>query len=120
MFWPVAINFASDTWSSSDRMLTLLFTLLLMLPRYNAGSRFQNLSLENNMAPFSIDPNTNIRSTHVTVADLERSERFYTDILGFRPLDRSGDTLTLTADGATPLLALTELSGAPPKPARAT
>ena len=69
------------------------------------------------MAPFSIDPNTNIGSTHLTVADLARSERFYTDVLGFRPLDRTGDTLTLTADGTTPLLALTELPGAPPKPA---
>jgi catechol 2,3-dioxygenase len=51
---------------------------------------------------------------------MARSERFYTDVLGFRPLARSGDTLTLTADGATPLLSLTELPGAPPKPARAT
>jgi catechol 2,3-dioxygenase len=41
-------------------------------------------------------------------------------VLGFRPLARSGDTLTLTADGTTPLLSLTELPGAPPKPARAT
>jgi len=72
------------------------------------------------MAPFSIDPNTNIASTHLTVADLARSKRFYTDVLGFRPLDRTGDTLTLTADGATPLLSVTELPGAPPKPARAT
>jgi catechol 2,3-dioxygenase len=72
------------------------------------------------MAPFSIDPNTNIASTHLTVADLDRSERFYTDVLGFRPLARTGDTLTLTADGATALLSLTEQPGAPPKPARAT
>jgi len=72
------------------------------------------------MALFSIDPNTNIGSTHLTVADLARSERFYTSVLGFRPLTRTNDTLTLTADGATPLLALTELPGAPPKPARAT
>ena len=43
------------------------------------------------MAPFSIDPNTNIASTHLTVADLARSERFYTDVLGFRPLDRTGE-----------------------------
>jgi catechol 2,3-dioxygenase len=76
--------------------------------------------LEDIMALFSIDPNTNIGSTHLTVADLARSERFYTSVLGFRPLTRTNDTLTLTADGATPLLALTELPGAPPKPARAT
>ena len=72
------------------------------------------------MAPFSIDPHTNIASTHLTVADLARSEHFYTDVLGFRPLARTGSTLTLTADGATPLLSLTEQPGAAPKPARAT
>jgi len=72
------------------------------------------------MAPFSIHPNTSIGATHLTVADLERSRRFYVDVLGFRELERQGTTLTLTADGATPLLALTELPGAPPKPARAT
>jgi catechol 2,3-dioxygenase len=72
------------------------------------------------MAAFSIDPNTHIGSTHLTVADLARSERFYTDVLGFRPIHRAGDTLTLSADGTTPLLVLTELPGAPPKPQRAT
>jgi len=72
------------------------------------------------MAPFSIDPNTHIASTHLAVADMARSERFYTDVLGFRPLAHSGDTLTLSADGSTPLLSLTERPGAPPKPARAT
>jgi catechol 2,3-dioxygenase len=72
------------------------------------------------MASFSIHPNTSIGAAHLTVADLERSRRFYVDVLGFRELERQGTTLTLTADGATPLLALTELPGAPPKPARAT
>src|SRR5207253_4222497 len=96
------------------------FTLLLMLPRYNRVSKLRNLPLEVSMAPFSIDPHTNIASTHLTVADMARSERFYTDVLGFRPLDRTADTLTLTADGTTRLLALTEQPGAPPKPQRAT
>jgi catechol 2,3-dioxygenase len=76
-----------------------------MLLRYNMDSKIQNLSLEDIMALFSIDPNTNIGSTYLTVADLARSERFYTNVLGFRPLPRTNDTLTLTADGATPLLA---------------
>jgi catechol 2,3-dioxygenase len=72
------------------------------------------------MALFSIDPNTNLGAAYLTVADLERSQRFYRDVLGFRELVRDGDTLALSADGATPLLVLTEQSGAPPKPARAT
>jgi catechol 2,3-dioxygenase len=72
------------------------------------------------MASFSIDPNTNLGAAYLTVADLERSQRFYRDVLGFRELVRDGDTLALSADGATPLLVLSEQSGAPPKPARAT
>src|SRR5262249_8234591 len=80
----------------------------------------KNLPLEDLMAPFSIDPDTNIGAVYLTVADLDRSERFYRDVLGFRPLARDGDTLTLAAEGTTPLLALTEQPGAPPKPARTT
>jgi catechol 2,3-dioxygenase len=72
------------------------------------------------MAPFSIDPNTSIGAAYLTVADLDRSERFYRDVLGFRELARDGATLTLTADGKRPLLVLAERPGAPPKPARAT
>jgi catechol 2,3-dioxygenase len=72
------------------------------------------------MADFSIDPNTSIGAVYLTVADLDRSERFYRDVLGFRELARGGDTLTLSADGAMPLLALTEQPGARPKPAGAT
>jgi catechol 2,3-dioxygenase len=72
------------------------------------------------MASFSIHPDTSIGSVHLTVADLDRSERFYTHILGFQALERGNSTLTLTADGATPLLVLTEQPRARPKPARAT
>jgi catechol 2,3-dioxygenase len=72
------------------------------------------------MASFSIHPDTSIGSVHLTVADLERSERFYSDTLGFRALERNNSTLTLSADGTTPLLELNELPGARPKPARAT
>jgi catechol 2,3-dioxygenase len=72
------------------------------------------------MASFSIHPDTSIGSVHLTVADLDRSERFYTNVLGFRPIQRSDSTLMLAADGATPLLELNEQPGARPKPARAT
>lgn len=72
------------------------------------------------MDPFSISPDTNLGAAYLTVADLERSQRFYRDVLGFRELARDGDTLALSADGATPLLVLTEQPGAPPKPSRAT
>jgi catechol 2,3-dioxygenase len=55
----------------------------------------------------------------LTVADRGRSLTFYHDVLGFRPLEGS-DGLALTADGATPLVQLTVLPGARPKPPRAT
>ena len=70
------------------------------------------------MAPFSIDPNTTIGATYLTVADLDRSERFYRDVLGFRELARDGDTLALSADGTRPLLVLDERPGGAPKTAR--
>ena len=72
------------------------------------------------MDSFSIDANTTVGQAALTVADLERSERFYHDVLGMRVLSRGDGALTLTADDATPLLELTERPGARPKPARAT
>jgi catechol 2,3-dioxygenase len=72
------------------------------------------------MTSFSIHADTTVGQAVLTVADLQRSERFYCDVLGMRVLGRGDGTLTLTADDATPLLELTELSGARPKPARAT
>jgi len=72
------------------------------------------------MTSFSIHADTTVGPAALTVADLQRSERFYSDVLGMRVLGRGDGTLTLTADDATPLLDLTELPGARPKPARAT
>jgi catechol 2,3-dioxygenase len=72
------------------------------------------------MTSFSIHADTTVGPAALTVADLQRSERFYSDVLGMRVLSRGDGTLTLTADDTTPLLELTELAGARPKPARAT
>jgi catechol 2,3-dioxygenase len=72
------------------------------------------------MTQFSIHPDTTVGRAALTVADLARSERFYTEALGMRVLARGDGALTLTADDATPLLELTERPGARPKPARAT
>ncbi len=55
----------------------------------------------------------------LTVSDLARSLRFYNDVLGLAPAERSNGRALLAA-GATPLLHLVELPGARPKPARAT
>ena len=68
------------------------------------------------MAPFSIHPATGVGPVALTVADLDRSERFYCDIIGFKVLGRAGDTITFGADGATPLLAVTGQPGARRQP----
>ncbi len=72
------------------------------------------------MTAFSIHPETTVGPVHLTVHDLKRSEQFYTDVLGFKPLPRRDDTLVLTADGARPLLELKGNPAAPPRPPRTT
>jgi catechol 2,3-dioxygenase len=72
------------------------------------------------MAPFSIHPATGVGPVALTVADLDRSEQFYRDIIGFKTLGRDGTTATLTADGTTPLLTLTGQPGARRRPQRTT
>jgi catechol 2,3-dioxygenase len=72
------------------------------------------------MDPFSIHPNTTVGPVDLAVADLSRAEQFYCEVLGFKRLGRADGTLTLAADGVTPLLILHERPGARPKPRRAT
>ena len=59
----------------------------------------------------SIDPATQVGLVSLTVANLDRSLAYYTEALGFRVLEREGQTAILGASEA-PLLALTELPGA--------
>ena len=54
-----------------------------------------------------IDAATAIDRAHLTVADLDRSVRFYTDRIGFVPLDRDGLTVAMGVEGR-PLLVLHE------------
>lgn len=72
------------------------------------------------MDSFSIHPGTTVGPVALAVADLRRSEQFYCDVLGLRVLNRASGTLTLTADGAVPLVLLAERPGARPRPARTT
>jgi catechol 2,3-dioxygenase len=61
----------------------------------------------------SIDARTTCGVVGLTVADLDRSLRFYTGALGLAELARSGGDVVLGA-ADTPLLALTERKGAMP------
>ena len=75
---------------------------------------------ETTTPPFSIHSDTTVGPVYLTVADLDRSEQFYRDVLGFKPLDRQGDTLAFTADGVQPLVVLHGRADARPRPRRAT
>ena len=72
------------------------------------------------MHPYSIHPDTTVGPVYLTVSDLKRSEEFYRDVLGFKPLPRRGDILSLTADGVTPVLELKGEAAAPRRPPRTT
>ncbi len=70
--------------------------------------------------PVSIHPETSLGPVRLTISDLDRSVAFYRDVIGLGLLRRQDETALLTADGATPLVVLTELPGARPKPPRTT
>ena len=66
-----------------------------------------------------IDPATQVGLVSLTVADLDRSVAFYTDALGFAVLQQNGPAAILGVAG-TPLLLLTEHTGARPWPVYST
>ena len=72
------------------------------------------------MNPYSIHPDTCVGPVSLTVCDLKRSEQFYRDVLGFKPLPPRGDELNLTADGKTVLLELKGNAAAPARPPHTT
>jgi catechol 2,3-dioxygenase len=62
----------------------------------------------------AIDAATSLGAVHLTVADLERSIRYYEDAIGLRLLDRADGRVSLGGD--TELLVLVEEPGARPAP----
>ncbi len=65
------------------------------------------------------NPATAIGWLALTVASLERSLQFYTEVLGFKLIERQDGEAVLGVE-RMPLLVLQEQAGAQPKPARAT
>ena len=72
------------------------------------------------MAASPIDPGTRIGHVHLKVADLERSLRFYRDVLGFEVMLKAGNSAAfLSAGGYHHHLGLNtweSLGGSPPPP----
>jgi catechol 2,3-dioxygenase len=64
----------------------------------------------------AIAPQTTVGSVHLTVADLERSLRYYEDAIGLETLERGADRASLGSAGRE-LLVLVEEPGARPAPA---
>jgi catechol 2,3-dioxygenase len=60
----------------------------------------------------AIHPETSLGQLQLKVSDMERSIRFYLDVVGFRLLDRSGNIARLTVDGQTAFLILEEIPNA--------
>jgi len=73
------------------------------------------------MAAASLPAQTTLGPAHLIVSDLDRSVEFYTKVLGFTLGAREGDTAHLMiADNPEPVLLLTAVQGARPKPLRST
>jgi catechol 2,3-dioxygenase len=72
------------------------------------------------MDPYTIHPDTTVGPVSLTVADLQRSEAFYSEALGMKPLPRPDGVLSLTVDGKTPLLELKADAAAARRPPHTT
>ena len=89
---------------------------------YAYSSNMETVKTENNAQRTAIHPETRIGHVHLTVANLERSLRFYRDVLGFAVTQRYGESAVfLSAGGYHHHIALNTWAGegaAQPPPGR--
>lgn len=72
------------------------------------------------MMSFHNSPNTHVNHVHLHVQDLERSLRYYQDVIGLKVLTQTGHTAALTADGKSALVTLEQPADVVAKPQRTT
>jgi len=65
-------------------------------------------------------PNTFTGEVHLNVADVDKSIRFYKEIIGFKVLEEAAGKVVLTADGKTPLLIIEQPENVTAKELRRT
>lgn len=70
------------------------------------------------MMNFHAKPTTFVSNVTVNVTDLERSNQFYTEVLGFKVLEKSENIIRYTADGVTNLLTIMQPDDVLPKEER--
>lgn len=71
------------------------------------------------MNQFVIHPETHLGPLHLLVADLQRAQHFYGELLGFKTLHSESNYACLSANGKTPVLALSASPRVKPRPAHA-
>ena len=69
---------------------------------------------------FHSKPTTYVNHVRIKVADLDRSLKFYQEIIGFDILERNISTAKLTADGESSILSLEQPENVVPKQGRTT
>lgn len=72
------------------------------------------------MNDFHLPPQTHVGYANLYTANLTRSLEFYVDKMGFQRICSDDDAVTLSADGHTAHIFLTERKGWKPKPTRST
>lgn len=65
-------------------------------------------------------PNMYVKHVEIKVADMERSLKYYTEVIGFQILQQSADRVTFTTDGKTSILSIIQPKGAFQSPRKTT
>ncbi|MGG0655166.1 VOC family protein [Rummeliibacillus pycnus] len=65
-------------------------------------------------------PNMYVKHVEIKVSDLERSAKYYTEVIGFQILQKTTDRVTFTTDGKTSILSIIQPEGAYKSPQKTT